>query len=135
MGHLNFLTTEFGFIKMPTYQYVREIHTDYIGENIVSKIVYDGGEWMHIFEPKFDARRLILDSKKTTDYEWGQFIWHNPQVLAQTNLWKRIAIDQYSYPYTMWDYVTLLKANPEILSGDLSKLKWYYPVLRWLRIK
>lgn len=64
MSKLDFLSREFGFIKMPSFQYVREIHTDNIGSNIVIKQVYEGTDWMKILEPKFDIRRLLLDSKK-----------------------------------------------------------------------
>lgn len=132
--YFNFLVIDFGFTKVSPYGYSRENHFDYIKENLIVKIVYDGDYWVSILKSKKTEVGLISEKKRTTDYDFRFFKRYD---LRQLDLDKKIynlvnvqMIKEKELQY----YSDLLSQNPEILNGDVSKLTLRYVIIKkkWL---
>ena len=70
---LGFLCHDHGFIKIPEYQYVREIHNDFIKENVIIKVVYEGSIILEILKSTEPESDLINAVKRTCDYDPNHF--------------------------------------------------------------
>lgn len=135
MNHFDFLVQKFNFIKIPEYQFVREVHNDFVRENLIVKIVYDGNYFLEILKAKFDTHEIIAGKKRTVDYDYNNFYRYD---LKNLDLNKEIynSVSSGNAPEKeLWYYAKLLNDNPEILKGNLTKLKWKYKILKRLKIK
>ena len=135
MKYFGFLIEKYGFVKLPEYQYVREVHNDFVGNEIIIKLNYEGSLLLEILKPKFDIREILNKQKRTVDYDYYSFDRYD---LKNLDLNREIydAVSNKNYPdKDLWYYSKLLKENPEILMGDLTKLKWKYRFLKRLKLK
>jgi hypothetical protein len=133
--YFDFLFTEYNFIKFDSYNHVRERHYDLIGNKIVIKLIYEGSYSIVILKPRFDSKELLRSPKKIKEYDYYRdFKRYNLRKL-DNDLALYNSVSNQNFPdKDLWYYSKLLKSNPEILSGEFSKFKWYYPILKWLRI-
>ena len=130
--YFSFLENEFGFIKTSEYQYVTEIHNEFVKNGLIIQIVYDGDIWMNILKPKFNIQILLNEEKRITDYDITNFKYYDVKNLDLDNsIWKSINSDKLSDKRLRY-YSKLLQSNKEILNGNLKKLKWYFPIIRKL---
>jgi hypothetical protein len=133
--HFGFLVDKYDFVKLPEYQYVREVHHDFIGKEIVVKIFHEGGHMLEILKPKFDTEKLQKGQKRTVDYDYNSFEHYDLRNLdLQRDIYNSVSSDNFP-DKDLWYFSKLLKENPEILKGDLTKLKWKYKLLKRLKIK
>tara|TARA_R110002049_G_scaffold68166_1_gene176854 strand:- start:17190 stop:17636 length:447 start_codon:yes stop_codon:yes gene_type:complete len=130
--HFRFLTVNYGFIKIPEYQYVREVHNDYVKQGLIIKISYDGGFRIDILKPKFEMKDILDGKKWTTDYDITSFKEYDLKNLdVNKKIWNSVGSDN-APDKSLWYFAKLLKDNPEILTGNIKKLKWPYLILKKL---
>ncbi len=107
----NFLETEYFFKKLPEYNFVREVHNDFIKDNIIVKIIYEGDYYLKI---------IILNSK---DKDLLSFIKNSTELKKQEYksyyLHELIKIKKN----TLKELSTIVKENDEILKGNFDNLK------------
>ncbi len=133
--HLWFLTQKFGFVKIPEYSFVREIHNDFVKDGMIIKIVYDGGVWINILKPRFEIKEIITGEKKTTDYPITKFKQYNLKNLdIDKTIWNSVNYDNLT-DKSLWYFSKLLRDNNEILDGNLEKLGWSYRFMKKLGLK
>jgi len=133
--HFEFLETKFGFKKIPEYQYVREIHNDYIKNDLIIKLTYEGSFWIEILKTKKVEPELINNKKTTVDFDYNYFKRYDLRNLDSS---KKIynSVSSENFPdKELWYFSKLLKDNPEILIGDLSKLTLKYKYLKRIGLK
>ena len=126
LKYFNFLIEKHNFTLLPEYNYVWEIHTEFIGEKIIIKIIFDGSYFVEILKPKFDINKLIVENKRTIDYEYKNYEHY---YLSYLDPDKKIynSIPNKKFYEKNLDYCsTLLKQNKEIITGDLRKLTRKY---------
>lgn len=132
--HFGFLTDKFGFIKIPEYQYVYEVHNDYVKPGLIIKIIYDGGFWVNILKPNFSVEEIIKGEKRTNNYALNKYNLYN---LKNLDLDKSIynSVSANNFPdKDLWYFSKLLKENPEILNGNTKKLTWIYHLMKKIGI-
>lgn len=135
LKHFGFLVDEFGFVKLPEYPYVREIHNEFAGGGMIIKLAYDGGFWVNILVPKFDISPILNGEKRTVDYDYSLFkVYDLGNLDLDKKIYNAVSIENYSEK-ELWYYARLLRENPEILKGDLRKLKLKYWLLKKLRLR
>ncbi len=135
MKYFGFLIDKYSFVKLPEYQYVREVHNDFVGNKIIIKLNYEGSLLLEILKPKFDIMEIINNQKRTVDYDYNSFDRYD---LKNLDLNREIynAVSNKNFPdKDFWYYSKLLEENPEILNGDLTKLKWKYRFLKRFKLK
>jgi len=130
--HFGFLTAKFGFIKIPEYQYAREVHNDYVKQGLIIKISYDGGFNLDVLKPKFEMKDILNGKKRTTDYDITSFKDYDLKNLdLNKKIWNSVGSDN-APDKSLWYFAKLLKDNPKILIGNLKKLNWPYFILKKL---
>jgi hypothetical protein len=133
--HFEFLEKSYGFIKIPEYGYSRELHSDYVKDGLIIKIVYDGGYWVDILKPKIEISDILKGVKHTSDYEFSNFNWYKLSNLdLDKTIWNSVSSDNFP-DKSLWYFAKLLRENNEILNGNLKKLHWTYLILRKLGLK
>ena len=123
--HLDFLIKDYGFVKIPTYQNARELNTDYVKDGLIINLICDSSFWANILIPKIDIGDILSGNKKVIDYEYFKdFKVYSIKRLDFTrSTWKKILNDK-KHNKGLRYAETLLKNNPDVLNGKLSKLKW-----------
>lgn len=128
--YFNFLITEFNFKGPITYNFYREIHTDYIKDNIVVKIVYDGDYWCDLIKIKGGSKDILFREKRIVDIDRKKLIHYKISDLdINRNLYHCIFNDNSNSNYPekkLWYYSTLLKKNSEVLNGDFRKFSFWF---------
>ena len=128
-----FLENDFGFTKIKPYGYSREFHSDYIKENLIVKVCYDGGFFVNILKTKTTEKDLLTNTKRTVDYNFNFFKSYD---LRQLDIDKKIFNSvsvQMSKEKELKYYSELLKQNSEILNGDIRKLTLKYLIIRKIK--
>jgi len=130
--YFNFLVTDFNFEKPVIYTYIREQHTDYIKENIVVKIIYDGGYWCNLIRIKNPDQDFLSDKKRVVDFSFTELKYYD---LSKLDEGKKLydSVSEEHFPKKekeLWYYSTLLKQNPEVLHGDFLKFSLTYRLLK-----
>lgn len=129
-NHFSFLTEKFGFIKIPEYNFVREIHNDYVKDNLIIKIIYDGGFWIYILKPRFDIKDILIGKKRTMDFDFSKFKQYDLTNLdLDKSIWNSISSNNFP-DKSLWYYSKLLRENDEILNGKINKLTWMYGIMK-----
>jgi len=134
--YLSFLESEHSFVKMPDYNYVREIHTDFIKGNLVLNIAWDGGYFIRLFKVpdnlvddiyagKIKPAKIDLFTRKNYNLE---------KLDPGKRIYNSISGDNFPEK-EIWYVATLLKKNPEILDGDMSSFRFSNRLLDKLRKK
>lgn len=133
--HFGFLVDDFGFVKLPEYPYVREIHNEFAKSEMIVKVTCDGGYWVDILVPGFDISPIVQGRKRTVDYDYGLFKTYDLGNLdPYREIFKTISKDPFPDKELRY-YARLLKENPEILRGDFTKLKWRYRFFKKLGLR
>ena len=133
--HFKFLETEFGFRKIPEYQFVREIHNDFIKDDIIIKLAYEGSFWIEILKTKNIETELVKNEKHTVDFNYNSFKRYNLQDLdSSRKIYNSVSSDNFP-DKDLWYFAKLLKDNSEILKGDLSILTSKHKYLKMLGLK
>ena len=128
--YFGFLVNDYGFIKIPQYSYVREIHSDFIKDNIIIKLVYDGTYWLEILKSKEIEAELLNYKKTTIDFENSNFKRYNITKLDPSKkIYNSVSSNNFQNK-DLWYFSKLIKDNPEILNGDFSKFNWKYRLLK-----
>jgi len=131
--YFGFLETDVGFTKVKPYGYSREFHFDYIKENLIVKVCYDGGFFVSILKTKTTENDLLTNAKRTVDYDFNFFKRYD---LRQLDIDKKIfnsANVQMSKEKELKFYSELLRQNPEILDGFINKLTFKYLIFRKIK--
>lgn len=112
---------QYGFSDLIEYQYVREIRRDYIKDNIIISIAYEGNYWVDFIKTKSIFPSLATGASKLKDLDFKDTQSYDLTVLDTKNIiYDAIDID-HEDEKNLWYYSSLLKNNPEILNGDLAK--------------
>ena len=133
--YFGFLESDFGFKKMPEYNYVREIHNDYIKDNIIIKLIYDGSYIVDLMKSKVAEKDLLDGNKRTIDYDYFYFKRYNLNQFVGN---KRTTISlqkEYDSEKDLLYSSEILKNNPEILNGKTFKFSFIYRILKKFGIK
>lgn len=126
MKYFGFLIEKYGFVKLPEYQYFREVHNDFVGNEIIIKLNYEGSLLLEILKPKFDITEILNNQKRTVDYDYNSFDRYDLKNLdLKREIYNAVSNKNFT-DNDFWYYSKLLEENPEILNGDLTKLKWKY---------
>lgn len=134
-NYFSFLEKSFGFSKIPEYGYSRELHNDYVKNEIIIKIIYDGDYWVTILKPKINITDILKGDKHTTDYEFTDFDRYNLDNLdLDKSIWNSVSLQNSPFKKLVY-YSKLLNDNSEILNGNLKKLGWTYMILTKLGLK
>lgn len=110
--YFNFLETEYFFKKLPEYNFVREVHNDFIKDNIIVKIIYEGDYYLKIIILNSIDMNLLNFSKKSIElkkYEYKSYYLHE-LIKIRENTLNELSI--------------IVKENHEILNGNFDKLKF-----------
>ncbi len=128
--YFNFLVTDFGFMPPITYNYVREIHTDYIKDNIIIKIIFDGSYFCEIIKLKSLDHELLAGKKRSIDIDINdKKIYPLSMLDPQKKLYNSVSNDNFP-DKDLWYCSKLIKNNPEILQGDFTKFSFTYRLLK-----
>lgn len=134
--YFGFLETDFEFVRVASYGYSRETHFDYIKENLIIKICYDGGFFVSILKSKKTENDLITNKKRTIDYDFKFFRNYDIRQLDIDNKIFNSSYVQMSKETELKYYSELFRQNPDILNGDLNKLTLKHLIIskikKWL---
>ena len=124
--YFNFLVEEYDFLTPITYQYVKEVYTDYNKKNIVISISYDGGYFCSLIKIKRFDNELLDENRKLINIDYKERKYYDLTILdISKDLYKSLSnVD--SKIRSLVYYSTLLKNNPEILNGDFRKFSFWY---------
>lgn len=132
--YFNFLVEEYGFIRIPQYQYGREIHSDYIKDDLIIKLVYEGSYTLEILKAGKIEPELLDHSKTTVDFDHSYFKRYDIVKLDPSGkIYNSVSSDNFP-DKDLWYFSKLLKENPEVLKGDFSIFTWKYRLLKKIRI-
>jgi hypothetical protein len=130
--YFTFLVNEYNFNKLPEYQYVTEVHNDFIKRNIIIKIVFAGNYWIDIIDTKKPIADLLDFVKKTVDFDYSKFVRYNLDNLdPDKKIYNSMEFNN-ACEKNLWYYSKLLRENPQILNGDFWKLSLRYKIFRKL---
>ena len=130
--YFSFLEKDFGFFKIPEYQYVREIHTDYMKGDLIIKLIYEGSYVLEILKLRRTEKALSSGQKRTVDYDYNDFKRYSLRSLDRSKrIYNSVASDNFPEK-DLWYYSKLLSGNPEILNGDMKKLSGLLQIFRKL---
>ncbi len=133
--YFGFLEMEFGFRKIPEYQYVREVHNDYIKNDLIIKLIYEGSFWIEILKAKNVEPELINNKKTIIDFDYNYFKRYDLKNLDPSRkIYNSVSSENFP-DKDLWYFSKLLKDNSEILNGDLSKLTLRYKYLKKFGLK
>ena len=133
--YFNFLVTDFGFMSPITYNYVREIHTDYIKEDIIIMITYEGSYCCGIIKLKSIDYELLAGKKRSVDIDKNIERYYPLSMLdPKKRLYNSVSNDNFP-DKDLWYCSKLIKNNPEILQGDLTKFSFTYRLLKKIGLR
>ena len=126
---------QYGYSDPIEYNYVREVHRDYIKGNLVISIAYEGSYWVEFIKTKSTFPSLATGVTKLKDLDFKETQFYDLTLLDTKNkLYNSIDFDDKDEK-NLWYYSNLLKTNPEILNGDLRKFSLTNRFLRLMGIK
>ena len=133
--YFGFLESDFGFKKMPEYNYVREIHNDYIKDNIIIKLIYEGSYIIDLMKSKVAEKDLLDGNKRTIDYDYFYFKRYNLNLFTGNKRTRIAWQKEHDSEKDLLHCSEILKNNPEILNGKTFKFSFMYRILKKLGIK
>jgi len=127
-NYFNFLVERYNFQTPITYNYVHEICTDYIKDNIIISISFDGGYGFGLIKLKKIDRNLLNGNIKKVDIDYNKRRYYDLTLLDKNKiLYKSLSNVDLKIRNLVY-YSTLLKNNPEILNGDFRKFTLWYDI-------
>jgi hypothetical protein len=133
--YFGFLERDFGFKKIPEYNYVREIHNDYIKNNLIIKIIFEGSYIVDLMKAKFADNDLFDGNKKTIDYDYSFFKYYNLNQFTGNKKTNISLQKKHDSENDLLYCSEILKNNPEILNGSTFKFSFIYRILKKFEIK
>ena len=133
--YFGFLERDFGFKKIPEYNYLREIHNDYIKNDLIIKINFEGSYIVDLMKAKFAEKDLLDGKKKTIDYDYSFFKYYNLNQFAVNEKVNKSLKQGYDSEKDLLHCSEILKNNPEILNGNTRKFSFVYSILKKIGIK
>jgi hypothetical protein len=119
-----------GFKGPYEYNSGHEMQSDYVKKDLIIKISYDGRYFASIIKTKKIIPGLEEGTKTLKDIDYNLIISHDLEDLdPKKRLFNLIASNNEDEKYLLY-YSRLLKDNPEILSGNLSKFNLVNYLLR-----
>jgi hypothetical protein len=119
-----------GFKGPFEYNYVREVHTEYVKGNIIVEIIYEGSFWVFVSKTKKTIPELELGTKKIKDLTYFEYKSYNLFDLdPKRRLYKSVYFNN-SDEKDLWFFSRLLQDNPEILDGNFKKFNSIYYLLK-----
>ncbi|NTW24996.1 MAG: hypothetical protein HGA37_09870 [Lentimicrobium sp.] len=133
--YFGFLEQEAGFVKIPEYNYVREIHNDYVRDNLIIKICYEGSYTIELLKSGSIEKDLTTGIRKSVSYDYAFFKHYNLKKLDRNGkLFKPLASANYPEKDLLY-YSEILKNNPEVLSGNMRKFSFIYRIKQKLGLE
>ncbi|MEI6899882.1 MAG: hypothetical protein WCL00_08390 [Bacteroidota bacterium] len=134
--YFGFLISEYGFTKIPEYGYVREILNDYIKNDIIVKVTYEGSYSVDIGKARAPGLDLLNGKKRSMDYEIGFFNYYNLLLLDPVKgIYKTVVSESdQGHDLTLKYFSAIIKLNTEILDGDFRKFSLRYRFLKKLHL-
>lgn len=133
--YFGFLERDFGFKKIPENTYVRETHNDYIRNNLIVKIIFEGSYIVFLMKAKFADKDLLNGKKKTIDYDYSFFKYYYLNQFAGNGKANKALVRGYDSAIDLLHCSEILKNNPEILNGNTSKFSFISRILKKIGIK
>ncbi len=134
--YFDFLEQRLSFTRIQEYNYVREVHTDYIKGNVILNISWEGSYSVTFFNVPSDvAEEIIAEKKKAAKIDYFSRYRYDLSKLDPGNrLYNSVSGDNFP-DKDLWYYSTLLKRNPEILDGDMRAFQLYTRILNRLKFR
>ena len=132
--HFGFLL-EKGFTGPFVYMDKREIRTDFIKEDLIINVTYDGLYLVTLIKIKELNKEFESGKKRSSDLHLDEYDSYDLHVLdAKKKIYSSIICNDIYAKQLVYNS-ELLKRHPEILNGDLKKLKKRYQLLRKLGLR
>ena len=132
--HFGFLT-EKGFSGPFIYMHDKVIRTDFVKNNIVVNIAYDGLYIISLLKINIYDKQLALGNKRSSDLLPSEYYSFDISILDSKKKIYGSINSKDIYNCKLSYYAELFKRNPELLEGDLKKLKRSYKVFRKLTLR
>jgi hypothetical protein len=133
--YFGFLESEYGFKKIPEYNHVREIHNDYIRDNLIIKLIYEGSYVVDLMKLRVADKDLLDGNKRTIDYDYFYFKRYNQNQFIRNKKSNKSFQKEYNSEKDLLYCSEILKNNPEILNGKTFKFSFMYRVLKKFGIR
>lgn len=126
---------EKGFSGPFVYMNKKEIITDFIKKDLIINVTYDGLYLVRVIKINDFDQDFESGKKRSSDLHLGEFDSFDLSVLdAKKKIYSSISCNDI-YGKQLCYNAELLTIYPEILNGDLKKLKKRYQLLRKLRFR
>ncbi len=120
-NYFGFLVKEHGFIKIPEYNYVREVHNDYIKNDIVIKLIFDGDYIVEIIKLKHTDSDVLNFNKKSVELDYDDY---RSYYLHDLKKLKTNSLEELS---------KTVKENIELLDFNIETFTIKYKVLNFFK--
>jgi hypothetical protein len=119
--YFGFLVKEHGFIKIPEYNYVREVHNDFIKNDIVIKLIFDGDYTVEIIKLKHTDSDLLNFNKKSVELDYDDYRSYYLHDLKKLNA------------NSLEELSKTVKENIELLDFNIEAFAIKYKVLNFFK--
>jgi hypothetical protein len=124
-----------GFKGPYEYNNGHEMQSDYVKGDLIIKIAYDGRYWVYVIKTKKVMPELEMGTRTLKDFDFKLYRSYDLEYLdPKKKLFNSIDFNNKPEKY-LWYYSKLLRDNPEILGGNLSKFSLINYLLRKLGLK
>ena len=124
-----------GFKGPFEYNYGHEMQSDYVKKDLIIKFAFDGRYWVYVIKTKKVIPELEEGTKTLKDLDFKLYRSYNLDYLdPNKKLFNSVDFNTSPEKY-LWYYSKLLRDNPEILSGNLSKFNFINYILKRLGLK
>jgi hypothetical protein len=126
---------DLGFKGPYEYNYGHEMQSDYVKKDLIIKIAYDGRYWVFVIKTKKVIPELEEGTKTLKDLDIKLYRSYDLEYLdPNKKLFNSVDFNTKPEKY-LWYYSKLLRDNPEILNGNLSKFSIVNYLLRKFGLK
>jgi hypothetical protein len=126
---------DYGFKGPYEYNSGHEMQSDYVKKDLIIKISYDSRYWVFVIKTKKIVPELEEGKKTLKDLDYNLVISHDLEDLdPKKKMFNSVDFNNKTEKY-LWYYSKLLRDNPEILNGNLSKFSPVNYLLRKLGFK
>jgi hypothetical protein len=124
-----------GFKGPYEYNYGHEMQSDYVKKDLIIKISYDGRYWVYVIKTKMVIPELEDGTKTLKDLDLKLYRSYDLDYLdPNKKLFNSVDFNLKPEKY-LWYYSKLLRDNPAILNGNLSKFNIVNHLLRKFGLK
>ena len=126
--YFSFVVDEYHFKQLPEYNFVREIHMQFIRDNIVINIVFEGSYVVEVIDTHKPIEALINGTKKITDFDYFKFRRYyisHLNIKSHKNYSANLSIDyeRDNPEIGLIRRSAFLKSYPKILEGELKGIR------------